>query len=124
MIKLSILITFALLVVSLFSGLFVVYKDKGHGNRGLYALVIRVSLAAILMAQITWGLATGQIGSRAPWDKFEAPNAPPIKEATFKSKAPIRHDPIKDQAAKEAQAEYLRGIEAQQMKKSHGSAKE
>lgn len=112
MIKVSILITFALLVISLFSGLFVVYKDKGQGKRGLYALIIRVSLAVLLMVQIGWGIATGQVGSRAPWDKFSAPNAPAVKEITFESKAPVRHDPIKDQALKEAQEEYRRSNEA------------
>ena len=116
MIKVSILITFVLLVISLFSGLIVVYKDHGHGRRGLYALIIRVSLAFVLMLQVTWGIATGQIGSRAPWDRFEAPNAPALKESTFESKAPVRHDPVKDQALKEAQAEYLRSVEERKKK--------
>lgn len=118
MIKLTILITFILLVISLFSGVFIIYKDKGQGKRGFYALVIRVSLACLLMGQIAWGLSTGQIGSRAPWDKFDAPNSPPIKDRKFKSKAPVIHDPIKDQARKEAQENYLRGVKAREAEKN------
>ncbi len=117
MIKLTILITFILLTISLFSGLFIVYKNKGQGKQGLYALVIRVSLAVILMLQIGWGLSTGQIGSRAPWDKFSAPNAPAIKERRFESKAPVRPDPIKDQALKEAKEEYLRSTKEKVLNK-------
>ena len=61
MIKLSILITFVILVISLFSSLFFVYKDEGAGNRGLYSLSLRAGLAMLLLAQIGYGLATGQI---------------------------------------------------------------
>ena len=107
MIKVTILITFVLLVISLFRGLFIVYNDRGEGNRGFYALVIRVSLAVALMAQVGWGIATGQVGSRAPWDKFEAVNAPPIKPER-ESKAPEIRDPIKEQALKDAREEYLK----------------
>ncbi len=107
MIKFTILITFILLVISLFSGLFIVYKDQGEGYRGFYALVIRVTLAVALMVQIGWGIATGQIGSRAPWDKFEAPNPTPVKPKR-ESKAPVIHDPAKEQALKEAREEYLK----------------
>ena len=110
MIKLSILITFVILVISLFSSLFFVYKDEGAGNRGLYSLSLRAGLAMLLLAQIGYGLATGQIGSRAPWDKFDAPNAPPVK--AFQSKAPEANDPVKDRALEEARKSYLEGQEA------------
>ncbi|MCK5880690.1 MAG: DUF2909 domain-containing protein [Sinobacterium sp.] len=119
MIKLSILITFILLTISLFSGLFIVYKDKGEGNRGLYALIIRVSLAVLLMLQVIWGIATGQIGSRAPWDRFDAPHSPPLRKSTFQSKAPILHDPIKDSAIKEAREAYLRSNEAYKLEQKN-----
>lgn len=70
--KVAILINFILLVITLFSSLFIVYKDKGETMRPFAMLVTRVSLAVLLMILIGYGLATGQIGSRAPWDHFPA----------------------------------------------------
>ena len=72
--KILILINFVLLVISLFSGLFFVYKEKGDGNRTFYALVTRVTLAVTLMGLLGYGLAKGYIGSRAPWDSFPVIN--------------------------------------------------
>ena len=72
MLKLLILINFVLLVFSLFSGLFLVYKDKGQGKRVYSVLSLRVGLAVLLIILIGYGLASGQIGSRAPWDHFPA----------------------------------------------------
>lgn len=72
MLKVIILINFVLLVISLFSSLFIVYKDKGQTNRPFVALTIRVSLAVSLIVLIGYGLASGQIGSSAPWDSFPA----------------------------------------------------
>lgn len=70
MLKLLILINFVLLVLSLFGSLFLVYKDKGQGKRVLFALSTRVSLALLLMVLIGYGIASGKIGSQAPWDSF------------------------------------------------------
>ena len=67
--KALIIINFILLVISLFSGLFFVYKERGEGNKTFYALCIRVGLALSLMALIGFGLASGEIGHSAPWDK-------------------------------------------------------
>lgn len=75
--KVAILVNFVLLVISLFSSLIIVYKDKGQTMRPLAALVTRVSLAVVLMILIAYGLATGQIGSRAPWDHFPATASQP-----------------------------------------------
>jgi len=111
MIKLTILINFLLLVISLFSSLFIVYKEKGTGDKSFYSLVIRVGLAILLLLQIGFGLATGQIGSRAPWDQFDAPNAPPVKPPR-ESKAPIIHDPVKEQALKEARESLIKAENA------------
>jgi hypothetical protein len=36
---------------------------------------MRVTLAALLIATIVYGAATGQIGSQAPWDKQLHPDA-------------------------------------------------
>lgn len=72
MLKLLILINFVLLVFSLFGSLFFVYKDKGEGQRVYFALSTRVFLAVLLIVLIGYGLASGEIGSRAPWDSFPA----------------------------------------------------
>lgn len=72
LLKVAILINFVLLVLSLFSSLFVVYKDKGRSMRPFVALTIRVTLAVSLIVLIGYGLASGKIGSRAPWDSFPA----------------------------------------------------
>ena len=114
MIKLSILITFVLLMVSLFSSLFIVYHDEGKGNRGFWSLTIRVGLAVLLLIQIGYGLASGQIGSRAPWDKFDAPNAPPVKKPA--NKAPERKDPVKERALEEARRSYMESQRARENK--------
>ena len=73
--KVAILVNFIALVITLFSSLFVVYKDKGQTMKPFAMLVTRVSLAVLLMALIAYGLFTGQLGSQAPWDHF-APTAP------------------------------------------------
>lgn len=54
-------------VVSLFSGLFFLVKDEGNANRLVTALTVRVVLAVITLALITWGFFSGQLVSHAPW---------------------------------------------------------
>ncbi|NIB39525.1 twin transmembrane helix small protein [Pseudomaricurvus alkylphenolicus] len=67
--KIIIVILFIAVLVSLSSALVFLLKDMGsRSKRTLYALGIRVGLAATLLACIFYGLATGQLGSSAPWD--------------------------------------------------------
>jgi hypothetical protein len=68
--KLIIVILFILVVASLTSGLVFLLKDMAgsQSKRTLYALGIRISLASLLLAAIAFGLHTGKLGSRAPWD--------------------------------------------------------
>jgi len=56
-------------LVSLFTGLSFLLKDSGRpdSKRTLYALGIRIGLAAALLATIGYGLATGQLVLHAPW---------------------------------------------------------
>ncbi len=65
-------------VISLFSGLVFLFKDSDRldSKRTLYALGIRVSLAAALLATLFYGFMTGQlrIGSNAPWHNLESQN--------------------------------------------------
>lgn len=67
--KTAILIVFVALLLSLGSGLVFLFKDKGEGKRTMYALGIRVTLAATLMVLITYGVLSGQLRSQAPWGK-------------------------------------------------------
>ena len=67
--KLLIVFLFIAVLVSLSGALVFLLKDMGsRSKRTLYALGVRVSLGAMLLASIFYGLATGQLGSYAPWD--------------------------------------------------------
>ena len=54
-------------VASLTSGLVFLFKDLGGRKRTLYALGIRIGLAALLMIAIVYGINTGQLALEAPW---------------------------------------------------------
>ncbi|KFE56522.1 twin transmembrane helix small protein [Pseudomonas syringae] len=62
MLKAAIVLMFFATLASLFSGLFFLVKDDSHSTRLLKALTIRVSLAAITLALITWGFYSGRLG--------------------------------------------------------------
>ena len=70
-IKALILLLIFLMFVSLFNGLYVLFKDDGNpeSNRTLHRLVIRVSLASALLITMIYGFYTGKLESSAPWDK-------------------------------------------------------
>lgn len=73
-IKVVIVLLFIALVMSLFSGYVFLLKDKGTTNRTWNSLTVRLVLAALLMGFLVYGLYTGKLGSRAPWDaKLAAP---------------------------------------------------
>ena len=77
-IKVVIVLLFIALVVSLFSGYMFLLKDKGGTRRTWNSLSVRLILAALLMGFLVYGVYTGQLGSRAPWDaQLGAPMAPP-----------------------------------------------
>ena len=70
LIKIIILVLFAGLLISLSTGFAFLLKDQGNeSKRTAYALGVRVTLAAALLATIGYGFATGQLKSKAPWDK-------------------------------------------------------
>jgi hypothetical protein len=68
-------------IVSLFSGLIFLFKDSDRqdSKRTLYALGIRISLAAALLLTVFYGLYTGQLqmGSNAPWHDRAPPEESP-----------------------------------------------
>lgn len=68
--KIAIVVLFLAVVASLSSGLYFLMKDVGSPRkRTLYALGLRASLAALLVAAIVYGFASGQLTSTAPWDR-------------------------------------------------------
>ncbi len=68
--KIIIVILFIAVLLSLSSALMFLLKDMGSSSkRTLYSLGIRISLAGLLIACVFYGLATGQLGSSAPWDQ-------------------------------------------------------
>ncbi|OHC33215.1 MAG: MFS transporter, partial [Pseudomonadales bacterium RIFCSPLOWO2_12_59_9] len=61
MLKAAIVILLLATLVSLFSGLFFLVKDEGRGSRVVNALTVRVILAALTVALISWGFYSGQL---------------------------------------------------------------
>jgi uncharacterized membrane protein YsdA (DUF1294 family) len=68
LLKVIIVILFIALLVSLASGFIFLVKDKGTTRRTWHSLSVRLLLATLLMGTIGYGVYTGQLGSRAPWD--------------------------------------------------------
>jgi len=56
-------------IVSLFTGLGFLFKDSNRqdSKRTLYALGVRITLAATLLLVIFYGLSTGELALHAPW---------------------------------------------------------
>lgn len=62
--KILLLVLVAAVVVSLFAGLYFVYKDKGNSTRAVKALTVRVALQAIIIAILLGGFLFGFITGR------------------------------------------------------------
>lgn len=75
MLKILIVIFMVALVATLGSGAYFLMMDQGaKDKRRLFnSLGVRLGLAIGLMGLIIYGVATGQIGHRNPWDA--GPNA-------------------------------------------------
>lgn len=62
--KIVIVVVFLAVVVSLFSGLFFIYRDKGQSDRAVKALTLRIVLSilvfALLMGSYYFGLIPGR----------------------------------------------------------------
>ena len=59
-----------LIFVSLFSSLFFLFKDQGQGKRSVYSLGFRVTMAALLLILVSYGLYTGELGNKVPWGSW------------------------------------------------------
>jgi hypothetical protein len=67
MIKFLLLLLFIGAVVSLFSGLFFLIRDRGKSRRIIYSLYLRVLFCMLLLALVVYGFLSGQLVSHAPW---------------------------------------------------------
>jgi hypothetical protein len=79
LIKIFIVVLFLALLLSLASGFYFLMADQGDKTkrRTFHSLGVRVSLAGALMMLIVYGVASGQLTSRAPWEQSaEAPVTP------------------------------------------------
>ena len=77
MLKAVIVLLMLALLASLGSGFYFLMRDQGNKNkRGTFhSLGIRLALAACLATLIVYGVATGQLGHRNPWDGGPEPDA-------------------------------------------------
>ena len=68
--KVLIVVLFIGVLISLSSGLVFLMKDVVNPRKLLlYALGVRVTLAAALVLTVAYGIYTGQFTSKAPWDR-------------------------------------------------------
>ena len=77
MLKAAIIILMLALVASLGSGFYYLMVDQGDKNkrRTFNSLGVRLTLAVALILVIIYGVATGQLGHRNPWDAGPRPQA-------------------------------------------------
>ena len=75
MLKAAIIILVLALTVSLGSGFYFLMEDQGDKNkrRLVNSLGVRLSLGIALAALLVYGVATGQLGHRNPWDPGPRP---------------------------------------------------
>lgn len=68
--KFIVVILMIAMLASLFTGFYFLVEDKGNERkRVLTALAIRISLATALIGTVAYGIASGKLGSQAPWDR-------------------------------------------------------
>jgi hypothetical protein len=74
MLKGLIVLLMLALLVTLGAGMYFLMMDRGDVKtmRLVNSLRVRVGIAGTLMALITYGVATGQLGHTSPWDAAPA----------------------------------------------------
>ena len=77
MIKVLIVLLMLALIASLGSGFYFLMIDQGdkQKRRTMHSLGVRLGLAVCLAVVIVYGVATGQLGHRHPWDSGPGPEA-------------------------------------------------
>lgn len=66
-IKVLIIVLLIAVIASLGSSLYYLFSDLGERKRTLYALGIRITLAALLLGAIAYGFLSGELTVQAPW---------------------------------------------------------
>ncbi len=76
MLKIAILLLLLTLIASLGSGFYYLMVDQGDKTkrRLLHSLGARLALTATLIALVIFGVATGKLGHRNPWDTGPRPD--------------------------------------------------
>jgi len=74
LLKVAIVLLLLALIVSLGSGFYYLMVDQGDKTkrRLLHSLGVRLGLTVSLIAIVIYGVATGQLGHRNPWDSGPA----------------------------------------------------
>ena len=82
MLKVAIVLLMIALLASLGSGFYYLMTDQGDKTkrRTFNSLGVRLALAILLAGLIVWGVATGRLGHRNPWDPGPAPAAQSARE--------------------------------------------
>jgi len=77
LLKAAIIVFMVALVASLGSGFYYLMTDQGDKTRRrtFHSLGVRLALAICLAGLIVYGVATGQLGHRNPWDPGPNPAA-------------------------------------------------
>jgi len=77
LLKAAIIFFMVALVASLGSGFYYLMNDQGDKTkrRTFHSLGVRLALAICLAGLIVYGVATGQLGHRNPWDPGPKPAA-------------------------------------------------
>ena len=77
MIKVLIVLLMLALIASLGSGFYFLMIDQGdkQKRRTMHSLGVRLGLAVCLAVVIVYGVATGPLGHRNPWDSGPGPEA-------------------------------------------------
>lgn len=65
-IKVAIVVLLIAAIISLFSGLVFMLRDQGKRERTANALLLRVSLCAIIIALVIYGFVTGELTPHSP----------------------------------------------------------
>jgi formate hydrogenlyase subunit 3/multisubunit Na+/H+ antiporter MnhD subunit len=66
--KIVIMVLILAMLLSLSRAMVYLFKDTGNESRRLmYALIVRVSLAVLLLVCLVYGFSTGILSYSAPW---------------------------------------------------------
>lgn len=78
--KILIIVLIILMLISLFNGLFILFKDNGapDSKRTFRRLVLRVVLASAIFSAMGYGFYTGKLQNRAPWANPSTTSPSPV----------------------------------------------